>query len=68
MPGDAERSHQPERDRLSVGKLETGRGLERVRERVAEVQPLPDAAVVGVAQAQRRLVGGRAADVELEAG
>src|SRR5207245_2352627 len=36
--------------------------LERVRERVAEVEDLPLPLVVGVAQANRRLEGRRAAD------
>ena len=49
-------------------QVEVGGGLERVRERVAEIQPVPRPAIVRVAQAERRLVGGRAAHVEVAAG
>src|SRR5262249_34022368 len=42
--------------------LVTGRGLERVREGVPEVQERALAALVRIAQADRRLVGDRAAD------
>ena len=63
----AQRGEQAERDRLAVRQVEVGRRLERVAERVAEVEPAPRAVVVRVAQAERRLVGGRAAHVELAA-
>jgi hypothetical protein len=51
-----------------VREVEVGRRLERVRERVPEVQPLAHASVVRVAQAERRLVRRRGADVERAAG
>src|SRR5690348_107197 len=50
-----ERRHQAERDRIAVRQLEARRSLEGVRERVPEVEPLPDVAVVRVAEAERRL-------------
>ena len=63
--GQPQRGEQPERDRLAVRQVEVGRGLERVRERVAEVEPAPRAVVVRVLQADAGLVGGRAAHVEV---
>ena len=37
------REHEPDRDRLAVGQAVAARGLERVRERVAEVERRPHA-------------------------
>ena len=63
-PGQPQRGEQAERDRLAVRQVEVGRRLERVRERVAEVEPRARPAVVRVPQAERRLVRGGAAHVE----
>ena len=57
--GEPERREQPERDGAAVRELEAGRRLERVRERVAEVELRALAAVVWVAQAEGRLEGSR---------
>ena len=50
---EAQRGEQAERDGLAVRQVEVGSGLERVRERVAEVEP----AAAGRGRADR---GGRA--------
>src|SRR5260221_5642528 len=61
--GQAQCGEQAERDSVAVrDALVAGRRLERVRERVAEVQHLPLPLVVRVAQAERRLARGAAAD------
>ena len=54
-PGEPERGEEPERDRVAVRDRVARRGLERMRERVAEVELRSLAAVVRVAQADRRL-------------
>ena len=64
--GETERREEPERHGPAVRQLEAGRGLERVRERVAEVELRPLAAVVRVAQAERRLERGRATHLLVE--
>src|SRR5205085_7548764 len=57
--GQAEGSEQPERDRPAVcDALVAGGGLERVREGMAEVEDLPLAPVVRVAETDARLEGG----------
>ena len=50
-----ERRDHPERDRLPVREVVAGGGLERVPERVAEVELVARAAVVRVGEADRRL-------------
>src|SRR3954447_7706477 len=62
-PGEPQRSEQAERDRLAVSRaVVAAGGLERVREGVAEVQDLPLAALVRVAQADGGLERGAAAN------
>ena len=51
-------ARSPSADGPAVRKLEAGRRLQRVRERVAEVELRALAAVVRVAEAERRLEGG----------
>src|SRR6266566_5735002 len=61
--GQAQCCEEAEGDRPPVGyPLVSGSRLERVRERVAEVQDLALGAVLGVAQADRGLEGGAAPD------
>ena len=61
--GKPKRGEEAERDRLAVRDALVASGrLERVRERVAEVEHLPLAVVVRVAEADGRLEGGAAPD------
>src|SRR5207244_11474184 len=60
--GESQRREEPERDGASVGDGAVRPRLERVREGVPEIEQLAHPAVVRVPEAERRLVGGAAAD------
>src|SRR5919201_795640 len=51
-PREAEGREQAERDRVAVRQVEVGGSLERVRERVTEVEEAPRPVVVRVAQTE----------------
>ena len=61
-PGQAQGGEQAERDGLAVAEPIVGRSLQRVREGVPEIERLPLAVLVRVANADRRLECGAAAD------
>ena len=61
--GQAQRGREPESDRSAVRHGVARRGLERVRERVPEVELDPLAALERVAQADRGLERGAPADL-----
>ena len=61
-PGETQRREEPERDRVAVADRVERRRLERVREGVAEVEDRAAAALVGIREADARLVGGAGAD------
>ena len=61
--GEAQRREQAERDRVAVPQLVAGAGLERVRERVAEIQDRPPPlTLVRVGENDRGLERGAGAD------